>query len=178
MTSAPRRRATRRRSSPVYARGVRSVAGLCPDETGETILDIEPRPSATAPIDVVASGADYGWPGGGATATSPAASLPAKYGTPGGCAVLSSRLWVTSLDGRELLQAPLHASGKSVSVGAWTAVLVGTYGRLRTVVPATDGALWITTSNRDGKGKPVAADERVIRYPPQVSGGGGGGKIT
>ena len=34
------------------------------------------------------------------------------------------------------------------------------------------GALWLTTSNRDGHGHPVAADERVLRIVP--SGGGGG----
>ena len=42
------------------------------------------------------------------------------------------------------------------------------YGRLRTVVPAADGALWITTSNRDGQGNPVAADER--RHPLPTTG--------
>lgn len=166
------------RRSPVYASGIRSVTGLCADATGGTVLGVQPRPAAASPIDVIEAGADYGWPQGGSPTRGPVASLPATYGAPGGCAVLSSRLWVTSLDGRALLQAPLHASGTTASVGAWSAVLVGTYGRLRTVVPAPDGALWITTSNRDGKGKPVAADERVIRYPPQASGGGGGGKIT
>jgi hypothetical protein len=40
------------------------------------------------------------------------------------------------------------------------------------VVAAADGALWLTTSNRDGKGKPVPDDERVLRIMP--SGGGAG----
>ena len=44
--------------------------------------------------------------------------------------------------------------------------LHGKYGRLRTVVAAPDGALWLTTSNKDGKGKPVPADERVLRIVP------------
>jgi hypothetical protein len=45
-------------------------------------------------------------------------------------------------------------------------VLTGTYGRLRTVVAAPDGALWLTTANRDGRGTPVPADDRVIRIEP------------
>jgi hypothetical protein len=42
---------------------------------------------------------------------------------------------------------------------------------LKTVVIAPDGALWLTTSNRDGHGHPVADDERVIRYLPSSTGG-------
>ena len=34
------------------------------------------------------------------------------------------------------------------------------------MVAAPDGALWLTTSNRDGVGRPVAADDRVIRIVP------------
>jgi len=32
--------------------------------------------------------------------------------------------------------------------------------------------LWLTTSNRDGHGRPVADDERVLRIPPPGGGGG------
>jgi hypothetical protein len=31
--------------------------------------------------------------------------------------------------------------------------------------------LWLTTSNRDGHGKPIATDERVLRIPPPSGGG-------
>ena len=45
------------------------------------------------------------------------------------------------------------------------------YGRLRTVVAAPDGALWLSTSNRDGQGRPKPVDERILRIVP--TGGGG-----
>ena len=50
-------------------------------------------------------------------------------------------------------------------------VLAGRYGRLRTVVVDGAGALWITTSNRDGKGTPAADDDKVLRIVPPTSGG-------
>ncbi len=81
-------------------------------------------------------------------------------------------MYVTSLDGRALLSARVSGAGTSTAVGAFTALLRNKFGRLKTVVAAQDGALWLTTSNRDGKGKPMADDERVIRYLPPRSGGG------
>jgi len=75
------------------------------------------------------------------------------------------------LDGSALLAAPLVGPSGPRSVGPFAPVLTRKYGRLRTVVAARDGALWLTTSNRDGAGHPVATDERVIRYVNTPAGG-------
>jgi glucose/arabinose dehydrogenase len=37
------------------------------------------------------------------------------------------------------------------------------YGRLRDVQVGPDGALYLLTSNRDGRGSPVGEDDRVLR---------------
>ena len=46
------------------------------------------------------------------------------------------------------------------------AFFVGEYGRMRTVAVAPDGRLWVTTSNRDGRGDPYDGDDRVLAYDP------------
>jgi glucose/arabinose dehydrogenase len=46
------------------------------------------------------------------------------------------------------------------------AVLESEYGRLRAVVQGPDGALYVTTSNRDGRGEPTGDDDRILRIVP------------
>jgi glucose/arabinose dehydrogenase len=46
------------------------------------------------------------------------------------------------------------------------ALLEGVYGRLRTVVEGPGGALYVLTSNRDGRGSPEDGDDRILRITP------------
>jgi glucose/arabinose dehydrogenase len=46
------------------------------------------------------------------------------------------------------------------------ALLRKRFGRLRTVVEGPDGALYVLTSNRDGRGAPAARDDRILRITP------------
>jgi glucose/arabinose dehydrogenase len=45
-------------------------------------------------------------------------------------------------------------------------LLSGRYGRLRTVVEGPRGRLYVLTSNRDGRGVPRRADDRILRLTP------------
>ena len=47
-----------------------------------------------------------------------------------------------------------------------TDFFVGRYGRMRTVAVAPGGRLWVTTSKRDGRGFPAAADDRILLVDP------------
>ncbi|MCL2782223.1 MAG: PQQ-dependent sugar dehydrogenase [Actinomycetia bacterium] len=153
--------------SAVYANGARAVDGLCADAGGIAMFLAQAHPPAAADqIDLVRAGADFG------TAVPPLATMPDGASGIGGCAVVGSTLYVTSRDGTSLLAATITAGvgAANPSIGKFTAILTKKYGRLLTVVAAPDGALWLTTCNRDGHGKPIADDERVLRIVPAAGG--------
>lgn len=161
------------RSSPIFASGFRRTDGLCIDTHGDHVLQTEAMPNRSGdPVNLVTGASRFAWPAHRPSVTAPLAELPHDARSPGGCAVLGSVLFTTSLDGQSLLAAQLHLLPSGApDLTAFTKALHKRYGRLHTVVAAPDGALWLTTSNRDGKGNPIAADERVIRIVP--TGGGG-----
>jgi len=45
----------------------------------------------------------------------------------------------------------------------------GRFGRIRTVVEGPGGALYLLTSNRDGRGNPRPGDDRIVRVIPPGS---------
>jgi glucose/arabinose dehydrogenase len=45
--------------------------------------------------------------------------------------------------------------------------LIKNYGRIRDVAEGPDGYLYFSTSNRDGRGKPVEDDDRILRLVPE-----------
>ena len=162
-------------SSPVFTSGHRVVSGLCSDPDAGSFVEVESRGRAEpGNVYVLDAGEFYGWPTPGSSTQDPITTLPTGQGGPGGCAVLDNQLYVTSLTGKSLLSAPLTASGAGLAAGKFVAALQNKYGRLLTVVAdPVNGVLWLTTSNRDGHGRPVASDERVLRIPPPSGGGGG-----
>jgi len=157
--------------SPVYSRGHGNVTALCqvvevPDEGQEpptaTLYATDDAIAGPDAIDLVTEGADY------ATIV-PLIQVPAEAGGPGGCAAAGGAVFLGALDGQRVHAFALDGTG--VVVGDPEEFLAGQYGRLRTVVLDAEGALWITTSNRDGIGTPVEDDDRVLRIlPPSAAG--------
>lgn len=162
------------RPSPVFTSGHHVVDGLCLVAESNTLVEVEAHGSnGRDNVNVLDRGRSYGWPTPSNVSQAPIETLPPVQGDPGGCAVLDGELYVTSLEGKALLASALSAKGDRLSAGPFIATLRNRYGRLRSVVadPAA-GVLWLTTSNRDGHGRPVADDERVLRIPPPQTGGG------
>jgi glucose/arabinose dehydrogenase len=150
--------------SSIYTRGHRTVNGLCQNAPFAMVYETE----APGEINLLDGGTYYGWPTRSRTAELPVGSLPAGHSGASDCAVLGGRLYVATSDGRSLLSA---ATSPRTPVGKFSIAVDGRYGRLRTVVAAPDGALWLTTTNKDGHGNPVADDERVLRIIPSAGGG-------
>ncbi len=48
----------------------------------------------------------------------------------------------------------------------------GQYGRIRDVAEGPDGAIYFSTSNRDGRGSPAEADDRILRLVPEIQAAG------
>lgn len=157
-------------TSPVFTRGHRAVSGLCVDPSAGTEFETETRsPTVPDKVNVLHAGGDYGWPSATASSVPPAAQLPAAEGGIGGCAVSGSTLYVTSLDAKSLLSATIGAQTPP-TLDAFATSLVGKYGRLLSIAAAPDGSLWLTTSNKDGHGTPIATDERVLHLPASAGG--------
>ena len=111
-------------------------------------------------------GADYGWPDGGGE---PPLVNYEDVIAPSGAAFVSRRgsRWTgdfvfANLVGEQLRR--LAFDGERVSANE--ALLEGEYGRLRDVAEGPDGALYVLTSNRDGRGDPEDADDRILRLTP------------
>jgi glucose/arabinose dehydrogenase len=153
-------------ASPIFTRGHSNVAGLCVDGRGRA-YDTEAGRTADE-VNKLTGAGNSGWPqtAKAAAGTAPVRTMDPATTGPGGCTILERGMFVAALRGQRLWAIPLDDSG---TAGTPRAVLRGTYGRLRTVVAAADGALWLTTSNRDGQGKPVPQDDRVIRILPPTN---------
>jgi glucose/arabinose dehydrogenase len=156
--------------SPIFASGFKQVDALCADPKSVWLFEAEARELAVADaVSLLIPGDAYGWRNGGIGPGQTLASTPGLNKSPGGCTVDGATFYLTSRDGQSLLSAPFTDSHARPTLGNFTVYLAKKYGRLLSVVAAPDGSLWLTTSNRDGHGKPIPDDERVlhIQQPSQ-----------
>jgi glucose/arabinose dehydrogenase len=155
-------------SSPVWSLGHRNVQGLVWDRQ-RRLFATEFGQNKADEVNRIEPGGNYGWPevegtGGRGRFRDPLVTWPVAQASPSGAAIAGGTLYVAALRGERLWLVPLDGAG---GVGRPRAALTGAYGRLRHVAVAPDGALWVLTSNRDGRGDPGADDDRVLRFPPR-----------
>lgn len=167
--------------------GHRNVQGVAVDPAGQ-VWTAEHGPSSDDEVNLLRPGANYGWdPGQGGTVGGYDESVPmtdlARYpdavpaawssGSPveavSGAAFLTGGRWgdldgtlvVGALRGEKLLfmtPRTTTSQGGAIAAVAVPGALDGSYGRLRAVRLAPDGALLVSTSN--------GSDDRILRIDP------------
>lgn len=162
--------------SPVYSLGHRNVQGLAWHPDTRRLYSTEHGPSgekgfAHDEVNLIRPGANYGWPevvcgeGSRPEFVEPLACSGDDTWAPSGAEFVRrgswrGRLLVANLRGAHLRAFVLSPDGTRVERQE---VVLSGFGRLRDVVEGPDGALYVLTSNRDGRGRPAETDDRILR---------------
>jgi quinoprotein glucose dehydrogenase len=165
--------------SPVWSYGHRNSQGLAwHPETGQ-LFQSEHGPSgevgfgAHDEINIIEKGRNYGWPlivgaPGKAPYADPIVMWPENSVPPTGIAFHQGDLYIATLRSEALIRLKLLRSGRRFSVTAIERLFAeneddGVRGRLRDAASGPDGALYVLTSNRDGRGSPRHGDDKILR---------------
>jgi glucose/arabinose dehydrogenase len=146
----------------VWSFGHRNVQGLA--WAGDQLWASEFGQDSFDELNRIEAGANYGWPevegkgGEDRGFIDPQAVWGTDVASPSGLAYVDHALWMAALRGSRLWRIPIE-DGEAAQPEAY---FVGEYGRMRTVVVSPDGDLWLTTSNRDGRGNPSDEDDRIL----------------
>lgn len=155
----------------IWSWGHRNPQGLAWDGEGRLWATEHGRSGMQSGLDElnrIDAGANYGWPTieGDATASGMVApaihSGPDVTWAPTGVAYLDGSLFFGGLRGEALYEVRIRGN----DVAAPTVHFFGDFGRIRVVRRGPDGALWLATSNRDGRGRVRSGDDRILRVDP------------
>jgi aldose sugar dehydrogenase len=164
----------------IYSKGHRNAQGFDWDERGR-LFSTEHGPSGgDGPqgydeVNLIRQGANYGWPeviGSDHEGFEAPLRVYEEAIAPSGATFVEGSGWngdfvFATLRGEALRRLRLDGT----RIAGDQVLLEGEYGRLRTVVQGPDGALYVLTSNRDGRGSPSDDDDRILRItPPDASG--------
>lgn len=176
--------------SPVLAVGLRNVQGLDWHPETEDLFVTDHGPSGL-PTEGDRTGGDelnrivprgnYGWPAVAGLSDEPDFIPPLSEWTPAiapsGIAIYSGEAlpWfgnvlIGALRGEHLRRVVIEED-RDLDTG-WRviceeALFESEFGRIREVRAGPDGAIYLTTSNQDGRGRPASEDDRLLRILPE-----------
>ncbi len=147
----------------VWSYGHRNPQGLAFDSQGR-LWEQEFGNSIMDETNLIQKGGNYGWPNCEGTSGScsgyiaPKHTYPVASGSCSGIAIVRDVLYVACERGERMYREVISGS----SLTNVTTYFQGTYGRLRTVEPAPDGGIWLTTSNGDKDSTPNNSNTKVL----------------
>jgi len=158
--------------SPVYSYGHRNPQGLA--VRGGRLYSTEHGPHVADEINVLRAGENYGWPEATGPSDDNRFTDPLAHYSPtiapgsatfynGPIEAWQGDFFFGTLKGEHLHRVRISDG----DVIEQERLFEGAYGRLRTVFTGPEGHLHAVTSNRDGRGSPVGADDRVFRFTPE-----------
>lgn len=166
-------------ASQVYSYGHRNPQGIDWHPVSGELWATEHGQTGNDEINRIESGANYGWPTIEGAETMTGLVPPVLFFTPSvapsgasfytGTAFpgFQNDLFVATLRGGHLHRVTFSPTDPRV-VTSDERLVEDEFGRLRDVVTGPDGALYLCTSNRDGRSTPVPEDDRVIRLVPST----------
>lgn len=154
----------------IYSYGHRNVQGLTWDDKGNFWATEHGRSTPTGfdELNLIKSGGNYGWPDIQGDEVRSGMMPPIKNSgssntwAPSGIAYIGGSAFFGGLRGQALYESKLNGE----SAGEIYEHFKNEFGRIRDVVVGPDGMLYITTSNRDGRGTPDSMDDKIIRINP------------
>lgn len=159
-------------NNPIYSYGHRNAQGLTWDSNGKLWATEHGRSGVASGLDelnLIEKGKNYGWPEiqGDQTRRDMVApkinSGPFTTWAPSGAAFIDNSIFFAGLRGQTLYEAVIEND----RVTKIKEHFKGEFGRIREVVVGPDNMLYISTSNRDGRGNPVPTDDKIIRVNPK-----------
>jgi glucose/arabinose dehydrogenase len=163
--------------SLIWSWGHRNPQGLDWHPVTGELFETEHGQTGNDEINAIDRGANYGWPEIEGSETRPDMRAPLTFFSPSvapsGAAfyrgtrfpAFRNQLFVATLRGQALLRVSFDPANPRRITGV-ERLLEGRYGRLRDVIVGPDQALYLCTSNRDGRNTPVPSDDRVLRIVP------------
>ncbi|EKD65667.1 MAG: hypothetical protein ACD_50C00019G0003 [uncultured bacterium] len=154
----------------VYSYGHRNPQGLAWDENGNLWSTEHGRSGVLSGLDelnLIERGRNYGWQIIQGDETRTGMETPKLHSgndtwAPAGAAFVNNSLFFAGLRGQTLYEAVI-TNDEKISLNEHFKT---DFGRLREVILGPDNLLYITTSNRDGRGNPIIDDDKIIRVNP------------
>lgn len=166
--------------SPIWSYGHRNPQGIAWDSEG-IMYETEHGPSGfDGPgggdeVNKIEKGGNYGWPLVSHERSREGTMSPLLVFTPAeapaSAMVYSGKLFPQfkdnlffgALRGENLMRVAIEDGAAQ----GFERLFLEEYGRIREVMEGPDGAIYFTTSNRDGRGSPEKEDDRIFRIVPQ-----------